>query len=681
MATTGMLRTRLTAEELVDLEIPKEVRISPSGKQVAYSVSPFGHKGDHKTSAIWLAKVGKEKSARQLSSGSFNDRTPQWSPNGESIAFLSDRTERGNSCAIYVLHIIGGGEPFPVTSTENEREISDFAWSPDGNLIAFLSADEKTAEKKAKENEKDDVMLYGENWDYNRLRLLHVSTRMVTNLYKEDAHVNSFAWSGDSKRIAYVLHDTPEVDSPRSSGVTIEAASVASKSRMPLSKFPGAITSSVTWSGDELYFLAGALPDKCNTSSMVYHLSVEDKRWSKYAYGDKSCATGITCNGGLVTIKVLSGLSDEVHLLDNTSLYADQHEILTWDAVKLENGNFVIVVGKSTVSSSYEICSLYISGDESKNDLVQLTDHGQLISPHNLGTAETLHCVSSDATINLNGLFLSPSSSQPDVTAPRKPLPTVVIIHGGPYYRTTISFDTSFYYWSPLLLSSGRYGVLSPNYRGGSSHGEKFASYARGGMGTVDYDDIISLIDHGIKEGLVDKERIVVGGLSQGGFLTYLLAVRHNSQRQDPNNKNPSIWTIKGAICGEGIVDWDMMSMTSDSPTFEAELAHHAPWQKPPTTNTNGQPTEKSDTSARHGSAIWEMAKAKGNIPPVLILHGERDERVPLTQAVAFQRGCAYWGVPCEMAVYPREGHIFRERAHLVDILKRVNRFVDMCLS
>lgn len=112
--------------------------------------------------------------------------------------------------------------------------------------------------------------------------------------------------------------------------------------------------------------------------------------------------------------------------------------------------------------------------------------------------------------------------------------------------------------------------------------------------------------------------------------------------------------------------------MTSDMPTFEAELAGVAPWQV-------GRGTGKADLTGRQGSAIWEM---KGqDIPPILILHGEKDERVPLTLAVGFRRGCQFWKVPFEMAVYPREGHLIKERAHLIDMLKRVSRFCDMCLG
>ncbi|MCJ1303468.1 hypothetical protein MMC08_006278 [Hypocenomyce scalaris] len=662
---TKAQKTELTAEALVDLEIPSDVHISPSGEQAVYVLSPAGRKGEHQVSSIWLAQVGRRDSARQLSSGLFHDRMPRWSADGESIAFLSDRSDRGKSCAIYILPL-HGGEAYPITKADSERAISSFAWSDDGKFIAFLSPDEKTAEKWEKEKNKDDVSVYGTDWEFNRLRLLHVSTRVVTTLLEEAAHVVSFAWSEDSRQIACILQETPEIE-PRKSGSWIETVLLADGRRTFISSFPGAIPRPPVWSDNKLYFTAGFHPTKFNTSSTVYQLSLESKEWSRYAHGVEDCAREVGRNGRLSAVKVLSGSSDQIRLLrDNTVLYSDEHKIDTADLVKTKDGNYVLVIDKSTISSPKELYSLEITSQKMgtyEDSLVQLTSHGESLASPRTGTSHPFSCKSSDGTTELDGLFLAPYHENKR----RKSLPTVVLIHGGPYDRSTVSFDSSFYHWSPLILSSGRYGILLPNYRGGSSRGEDFAAHARGGMGTVDYDDVITLVDEGIRQGLVDTANIVVGGWSQGGFLSYLLAVRRN------HTAGPEGWKIKGAICGAGVADWDMMSMSSDTPDFEAELAGGAPWK------IAAKADGKEDTSTRQGSAIWEMHGK--DMPRILILHGQQDERVPLTQAVAFRRGCQYHGVSCEMAVYPREGHSFKERAHMVDILKRIMRFCDICLS
>jgi hypothetical protein len=67
--------------------------------------------------------------------------------------------------------------------------VSALSWSPNGRFIALLSPDEKSPEKKMKEDERDDAIVYGEHWDYNRLRCIHISTREIFTLITRDAHV------------------------------------------------------------------------------------------------------------------------------------------------------------------------------------------------------------------------------------------------------------------------------------------------------------------------------------------------------------------------------------------------------------------------------------------------------------------------------------------------------------
>ena len=129
-------------------------------------------------------------------------------------------------------------------------------------------------------------------------------------------------------------------------------------------------------------------------------------------------------------------------------------------------------------------------------------------------------------------------------------------------------------------------------------------------------------------------------------------------------------WKFQAAIPGAGVADADSMCFTSDLGVFQADLQGKAPWSI----------TDITDVSARRGAPIWEFAAAVekgGVIPPMLILHGEQDVRVPIEQSRSFRRGLESAGLPFEMATYTREPHLFNERKHIVDMAGRLMRFVE----
>ena len=296
-------------------------------------------------------------------------------------------------------------------------------------------------------------------------------------------------------------------------------------------------------------------PDKENTVSMIYTIDDGGQDWTPKAFWNTNDdAVELRSAVSSLAVQVQKGLQDQIWLLSHSSatmLYHDVFKIVTWDILDLVDGNMVLVMGEGSPNCPTEIHSIQ------NEKVTQLSQHGQAIAELGIASAEAFYTRADDNT-ELDGVLLLPSKGG------GKPWPTVVIPHARPHVRDTYSFDITSFRWGPWLAAVG-YEISCPNDRGGSARGEEDASHGRGHMGTKDYSDIIAIVASGIERGIFDPDRIAIGGWSQGGFLSYLVMTRPD-------------FHFRAAVCGGGVVDWDMLTMSSDVPAAEEELAGGAPW-------------------------------------------------------------------------------------------------------
>ena len=182
--------------------------------------------------------------------------------------------------------------------------------------------------------------------------------------------------------------------------------------------------------------------------------------------------------------------------------------------------------------------------------------------------------------------------------------------------------------------------MLRPNPRGSSGYGKKFRYANYGDWGGGDFRDVMAGVDHVIAEGIADPDRLGVMGWSYGGFMTS--------------------WTItqtkrfRAASVGAGVTNLMSFTGTADIPGFLPNYFGGEYWDKP-------------DTYRAHSA----MFQVKGVTTPTLIQHGERDERVPLSQGQELYNALKRQGCTTTMVIYPRTPHGIEEPRLMLDCMTR----------
>jgi dipeptidyl aminopeptidase/acylaminoacyl peptidase len=220
---------------------------------------------------------------------------------------------------------------------------------------------------------------------------------------------------------------------------------------------------------------------------------------------------------------------------------------------------------------------------------------------------------------NKDGVALEGIATFPAGYLEGKKYPFLVLPHGGPEAQDVLGFDSI----SRTVAGLG-YVVLQPEYRGSTGYGSEFMQAIYQHFGDRAYQDVDSATDYAIAQGWADPNRLAIFGWSAGGFMTS--------------------WTVtqtsryKAAVEGAGITDWASFIWTSDLTQFD----YDARW------------TDEDPEPFRKFSAV---AFANKVTTPLLILHGEADQRVPTFQGMEYFQLLAARGKTVRMVTYPGSPH------------------------
>ncbi len=678
---TALLSASLHAQKITiepaDIANIKKVEapvISPDGDLVAYTVDTPVAAGKHRDAHIWIAPVGSKGEARPFVYSGAAEDSPAWSPDGTHLAFLSSRANplAGGEPSPYhfalapgtdlkdipaahdakpgdakpdadpdAMHLWwiarSGGEAEPLTYLPGG--IRAFKWSSDGKYIAFIRTDTESSAERERKKAKQDQVVVDHDYKYDRLWIYDIALHQARLLTTSDVNIDTVDWSPDDSRIVARVSPTPRIDDYwRVSKVVLIDTHTGAIQRT-LEEHSGYASPSFSHDGMRIAF------------SRFSRRGITDAHFVKTLADGAEIKLETTLHG---TIREMQWFGTGSHLLVS-ELVGAHAELMDVDTATL---SAAAVRGLPVASESFNVTldgrSFSFLGESPTEAPDPYAWHdGQAhavaianmqVANWSIGEQREISWQNPNDHHTVYGVVVLPSGYQKGTR-----YKTIVHIHGGPEEAWTIGFNGNWYNYATLLASHG-YVVLLADPRGSEGQGVAFTEANYQDWGGGDFADIMAGVDYLVAEGISDPDRLAVGGWSYGGFMTSW-TVTHTDR-------------FKAAMVGAGVTDLYSMATTTDiSPRFEES------YMGPLQANT----------------AIYDRESPVRYInqchTPVLILHGEADPRVPISQGEEFYNGLRFLKKDVLMVRYPREPHIFKEQAHQIDSLTRILAWYDAHLG
>ena len=601
-----------------------EPALSPDGKWVAYTLSTVDFENnDYNTEICRVSARGED--AVRLTDNPKHDGSPQWSPDGSRIAFISDRSGKNQ---VWLMNPFGGE---PVQLTASETDISSFAWSFDGKKIAFIAPEPKSKEEKDKDTESAGAIIVDEDFEYARLWTIDTASKEVLRLTGGRLHVRNFDWSPDGRMLVFSASPTPKVpDQFHSDLYTIPAAGGDPRPLVtargpdhepkwsPDGKHIAFISQqgSIEWWANTYLCLIPAAGGEIMNLTKSFDEQINDYFWS----------------GNSLTIYFQAAQRTESHLFsvsiapENRGITQISHEPAYHASFAPSgDGNRVVFI-KETPEHPADI----FSTDLSNFSPVQITSHNPWLDDFPLGKTEVLSFKGTDG-LTIEGILIKPVGFEEG-----KRYPLLVIPHGGPMGVWTKRFYGKNGAYPIQVFADQGYLIFLPNFRGSGGYGEKFRGANIRDWGGMDYLDVQAGVDELIRMGMADEERMGIMGWSYGGFMTSWSITQTNR--------------FKAASVGAGVTNLFSFFGVTDIPEFMESYFEQTPWED------TGIYTSRS--------ALFHLNKVT---TPTLIQHGTDDRRVPLSQGEELYIGLRKNNVEATFVKYPREPHGFREPKHQRD--------------
>jgi dipeptidyl aminopeptidase/acylaminoacyl peptidase len=647
-----------TPADVARIRQVQAVEISPEGTHIAYLLGvprrPFVDDDGPAYAELHVVEFPGPSSpirpepARPFISGPVNIANIAWTPGGD-ISFLAKRGE-DKTKSLYVIPA-DGGEARKVLACDTD--ISGYSWSPDGAQVAVLATRKQPKDEKEQEDKGFKAVIYEEKLDPLRLWIGRPHLGDAAEFPKKPDHreldlpgsAEAVRWSPDGRSLAVALTPRALIDDRymRTQIHIVDAGSGSVTGKLDTTGKLG----DFSWSPDS------------RSIAMIGAQDIHDPQEGRLLVADA---------GGGQTRDVLPGLQAHVTSIcwqdDNHIMYlADQGVWTTLGKVSRGGSDHKTLLAPG----SHVLGNLRLSRDGQRAALTgespghppevftmrhgdsepyRLTDSNPWLAGMRFSEQQIVTYPARDG-LEIEAILTRPLDEQPGVR-----YPLIVYVHGGPEAHERQGWQTR--YSQPGQVGAARgFAVLSPNYRGSTGRGVEFSKMGQADYGGKEFDDLLDGIDHLVKNGLVDGERVGITGGSYGGYASAWCATYHSER-------------FKSSVMFVGMSDLVSKMGTTDIPD-EMYLVHARkwPWEDP--------------EFFRERSPLTHAQKCR---TPILIMHGEEDPRVHPSQSLELYRYLKTLGqVPVRLVLYPGEGHGNRKAAARLDYNMRLMQWMEHYLN
>ena len=645
----------LKLDDLARLREVRDPQLSPDGQWVAYVVATIDTKEDKTNTHIWM--VGYDgKNDRQITYSQDSEAAPRWSPDGKYLSFTSSRPGKAKGNQVWLMDR-SGGEAYQLTETKGR--LQSYEWSPDSKRLALVIGDpDPDAEASASPSPgaspggakapkpividrykyKQDGQGYLLSGRHSYIYLYDLATQKLERLTKSKWDESSSSWSPDGARIAFMSNHADDPDRDPAAQLFIADAQ------------PGATEKQLTTPDNRA---SRARPEWSSDGKWIVFLEGDEKKYGAYSMEH---LVFVPADGGAAPTRVKAvedldrGVSGLRFDSDGKSLLATVADDRSVYPVSVSRNSVTrllnppVVVSNLTNGGGHTVV---LSGNDKKptdvyamegKTLRQLTHQNDaLMAEVQIAETEEVQFKSKDGT-DVHGLLTYPVGY---VKGTKVPL--LLRIHGGPNGQDQHSFSLE-----RQVFAANGYAVLAVNYRGSSGRGQKYSRSIFADWGHYEVEDLQAGVDHVIRMGLADPDRLGVGGWSYGGILTdYMIATDTR---------------FKGATSGAGTA-FTVAFYGTDQYIIQYDYEIGPPWD-PKAWETY----QKISYPFLHADRIKT---------PTLFLGGERDFNVPVQGGQQMYQALRSLGIDTQLIIYPNENHGIQRPSYVRDRYERYLAWYD----